>query len=1207
MATIAEIREKYPQYKDLSDEQLADGLYKKHYADMPRDEFNTKIGLREEKPGYLSQQWEATKEVGKKAVGVAEAGVNLAGGLLAFPGQAIAGAQAAGGRMMEDAILGRGVSLESAAEASQKAQEDVTPLLQYQPRTERGRQYSEAASGQIGNVMEFVAGGLGEKTGVAARKLGASPGVEAIAEVVPKTATELYLFKKGIELGRTGLQGAGLIRPDVLPGAVETDPNALTFPRELPRPKKVTISIPGDGEFEIPNHVESLSEFRRRVEKMNQSQIEPTEKTKTKLATDRRSVNARLNQAVDDAIRLYGSAQKATDVIRRQISVAKTGGAEGKQVDAYYGVLERLSQRATQEAALESSAKLKARLKSEGGFVNADIINEVRVLVRDAISKGLKTVEQVYDHVKNLVGEGWEKIKEEVTRLWNEEVGGGPEARKLGKEAKERLTEPRMLESKLNEFVESLTRPAQMLGERAAEVKERGTFVEEKTREEFRKAGRPEREETFEFQTSEKQTEATRASAVAALGKVAEARDAIRKAANGNPALVQAAQQQMAELIRLKPYFEKIARETEMVRHAQGRQVKLWDSPVSPELADRLRGMDELMVALGAKAPRLPIDTSIARFLSDIVKGRKMSPGRRREFYNDLVNSYRFNFPLTSWTLDLISNAAEGGAQMVGGLGFDMAHAAKSLPKILSGDAAASQGQMPAMRGWLSAIRYSASHFHKPINPNVEAKLFTAVQGEKTTTRSPGFPRGTEPGVYTLRTNRASRAWDTLRGLGLYLKGAQDGATRRVAAEASLFRDASVEAEKMGLRGADREAFMDRFVEQTSDEMAVKRAAEAGNKAGFSRELSEAEERMANSLATKLFVAQYPRWGFQFGRWAAEMIGVNPKLWKEWKNGSARAEDVAAYFAKSATGLGGLYLVSKLYNSVDAKTGEYVKEDGQRVRLAGREPILSALWMVAMMKGDWDKAIALSKLTSFPVVNWLQNGIVSEFLLKMRDAQESGRFNARGTQRELYETLNHALPGAAILAALKSVFDPTLREPSLVSELPGLSRTQPERMSATTGESIQPMQRIPGTDTRFRAIRGVPVPGLVIERDPIYRLFAHYGMLEYRRFQMALPGVPKDAPIPPKMTAEFEKSLGKWRKILLMDIAKDHEKRKMLGPPKRDELYEAYREMIADTDRMAAEMAATEVALKTGMALPERKLTTRERLGASEPENAFAE
>lgn len=45
MATIAEIRAQYPQYQDLSDQQLADAMHRKFYADMPRDQFDAKIGL----------------------------------------------------------------------------------------------------------------------------------------------------------------------------------------------------------------------------------------------------------------------------------------------------------------------------------------------------------------------------------------------------------------------------------------------------------------------------------------------------------------------------------------------------------------------------------------------------------------------------------------------------------------------------------------------------------------------------------------------------------------------------------------------------------------------------------------------------------------------------------------------------------------------------------------------------------------------------------------------------------------------------------------------------------------------------------------------------------------------------------------------------------------------------------------------------------
>jgi len=45
MATLAEIRAQHPEYNDLSDAALADGIHKKFYSDMPRDQFDAKIGL----------------------------------------------------------------------------------------------------------------------------------------------------------------------------------------------------------------------------------------------------------------------------------------------------------------------------------------------------------------------------------------------------------------------------------------------------------------------------------------------------------------------------------------------------------------------------------------------------------------------------------------------------------------------------------------------------------------------------------------------------------------------------------------------------------------------------------------------------------------------------------------------------------------------------------------------------------------------------------------------------------------------------------------------------------------------------------------------------------------------------------------------------------------------------------------------------------
>jgi hypothetical protein len=45
MPTLQEVRQQYPQYQDMPDAALADALYKKFYADMPREQFDAKLGI----------------------------------------------------------------------------------------------------------------------------------------------------------------------------------------------------------------------------------------------------------------------------------------------------------------------------------------------------------------------------------------------------------------------------------------------------------------------------------------------------------------------------------------------------------------------------------------------------------------------------------------------------------------------------------------------------------------------------------------------------------------------------------------------------------------------------------------------------------------------------------------------------------------------------------------------------------------------------------------------------------------------------------------------------------------------------------------------------------------------------------------------------------------------------------------------------------
>jgi hypothetical protein len=54
--TIGAVRQKYPQYKDLSDDQLAQGLHQKYYSDMPFEEFSKSIGLAKKEPEFQQEK-----------------------------------------------------------------------------------------------------------------------------------------------------------------------------------------------------------------------------------------------------------------------------------------------------------------------------------------------------------------------------------------------------------------------------------------------------------------------------------------------------------------------------------------------------------------------------------------------------------------------------------------------------------------------------------------------------------------------------------------------------------------------------------------------------------------------------------------------------------------------------------------------------------------------------------------------------------------------------------------------------------------------------------------------------------------------------------------------------------------------------------------------------------------------------------------------
>ncbi|MGB1566391.1 MAG: hypothetical protein ACPHA6_12210 [Paracoccaceae bacterium] len=56
MTKLKEFRKNFPQYDDLSDEQVMDGLHRNHYSDIPRDEFDKKMGYAPPRSASFAEQ-----------------------------------------------------------------------------------------------------------------------------------------------------------------------------------------------------------------------------------------------------------------------------------------------------------------------------------------------------------------------------------------------------------------------------------------------------------------------------------------------------------------------------------------------------------------------------------------------------------------------------------------------------------------------------------------------------------------------------------------------------------------------------------------------------------------------------------------------------------------------------------------------------------------------------------------------------------------------------------------------------------------------------------------------------------------------------------------------------------------------------------------------------------------------------------------------
>jgi hypothetical protein len=205
MPTIASIRAQYPQYKDLSDQQLADSLHAKFYPDMPQGEFYGKIGYG---PAPDSLEDQARSVLGGLVSGAAGMADQL------NPAAIVGGTAATVARMMKNPKAA--AFLQSVLPPSTAQQGAAQVGGGYEPRGTAARyEHSVAAmapnmamggEGIVPRVAAAVLPGLGgQGASDAAASLGAGPKTQAVARFVGGVAGGF-----GAGMVNAGARGADL-------------------------------------------------------------------------------------------------------------------------------------------------------------------------------------------------------------------------------------------------------------------------------------------------------------------------------------------------------------------------------------------------------------------------------------------------------------------------------------------------------------------------------------------------------------------------------------------------------------------------------------------------------------------------------------------------------------------------------------------------------------------------------------------------------------------------------------------------------------------------------------------------------------------------------------------------------------------------------------------------------------------------------------
>jgi hypothetical protein len=212
MATIAEVRAQYPQYADMPDAALADALHQKFYSDLPRADFDAKIGLKpvDNRPEWGKENpkaYEVAQTVRKYAGPTVEAATSVAGGLL--------GAPAGPAGVVGGSALGYGIgkeitNLADIALGNVKQKAPVADVTRAAKNVVEGA--TMEAGGQV--VAPYIAKAVGKVIDIAEMPLqkAAKMARDAFGADIELAINALRNAPKGMSVSQT-LADAGIVNP----------------------------------------------------------------------------------------------------------------------------------------------------------------------------------------------------------------------------------------------------------------------------------------------------------------------------------------------------------------------------------------------------------------------------------------------------------------------------------------------------------------------------------------------------------------------------------------------------------------------------------------------------------------------------------------------------------------------------------------------------------------------------------------------------------------------------------------------------------------------------------------------------------------------------------------------------------------------------------------------------------------------------------